>query len=127
MSQSFTWVPIYKAIAARLKEWETRQIELIAFLEGLRARGFKITNLDDRNDAGQTIPLTEIDPFTFFGVFNRGLSDKTRQAILVEVQKFFGVEGPPPSDFNGIPVLNNQSSWFYSYRPDRTPADIPRL
>ncbi len=127
MSESFTWVPIYKAIALRLRDWESRQPELIAFLERLRTQGLKITNLADHDEAGRPMPLTEIDPFTFFGVFNRGLSDKSRQDILKEVQEFFGVGGLPPADFTGIPVLNNQSSWFYSYRPDRTPADIPRL
>ena len=32
-----------------------------------------------------------------------------------------------PSDFDGIPILNNQRSWFISYRSERKPDDVQRL
>jgi len=32
-----------------------------------------------------------------------------------------------PEDFNGIPVLDNRNSWFFSYAEDRSPKDVPAL
>ena len=32
-----------------------------------------------------------------------------------------------PSDFDGVPILNNQKSHFFGFRPDRKPGDIENL
>jgi len=32
-----------------------------------------------------------------------------------------------PTDFNGIPTVNNQKSWFFSYNYERKKDDIPKL
>lgn len=32
-----------------------------------------------------------------------------------------------PSDFDGVPLLNNQKSHFFGFRPDRKPGDIENL
>ena len=69
--QSFTWIPFYQELATKLAGWEKRQAELIAFLESLRAEGYVITPLNDKGQDGARFLLKEIDPFTFFGVFNR--------------------------------------------------------
>ena len=108
--RSFSWVAIYHAIALRLLEFESRQRELIEFLEGLRKEGFAITPLTDQDTEGSRFLLTEIDPFTFFGVFNRGLTRENRRAILERLRTFLDVSEPAPDDFNGIPILNNQQS-----------------
>ena len=71
--------------------------------------------------------LKEIDPFTFFGVFNRGIRQEQRLAILAKIKKQFDLQSRLPDDFNGIPILNNQNSWFISYLPDRKPEDVDRL
>jgi 5-methylcytosine-specific restriction enzyme B len=46
---------------------------LIDFLEELRAQGLTITPLGDKDESGRRFHLTEIDPFTFFASFNRGV------------------------------------------------------
>jgi 5-methylcytosine-specific restriction enzyme B len=71
--------------------------------------------------------LKEIDPFTFFGVFNRGITSDKRILIVEELIKFFGVKAAPPKDFDGIPILNNQNSWFISFAAKRAPNDVDRL
>ena len=38
-----------------------------------------------------------------------------------------GVNSALPKDFDGLPILNNQNSWFFAYQPWRKPHDIPRL
>jgi 5-methylcytosine-specific restriction enzyme B len=127
MSNQFTWIDIYQELAQTLLAWQDRQPELIEFLEDLRKQGYLLTSFQDKNSEGERIPLTEIDPFTFIGVFNRGIRDENRIAILSQIKKHFQLKSPLPSDFAGIPVLNNQSSWFFSYQPGRGPDDISKL
>ncbi len=127
MTDRFTWVPMYREIASLLLGWEERQGELIAFLEQLREQGLKVTPLTDQDDQGARSLLDEIDPFTFFGVFNRGIRNEQRIAILTAIKELFSVKSTLPSDFDGIPILNNQRSWFISYRSERKPDDVQRL
>lgn len=123
----FTWIPFYEELAQKLLGYKDRQIELIKLLDDMRERGFKITPLWDQDAEGNTIPLQEIDPFTFMGVFNRQITDENRQLILEYLKGFFGIQSAVPVDFEGIPVLNNRSSWFFSYKKDRNPDDVCRL
>ena len=127
MAERFTWIPIYGETARRLLDWEGRQAELIAFLEQLRKDGLKVTPLSDQDDQGARFLLTEIDPFTFFGVFNRGIRSEQRLNILAAIKRFLTLESALPTDFQGIPLLNNQRSWFFPYQNERTERDIQRL
>ena len=38
--------------------------------------------------------LDEIDPFTFFGTFNRGIKEDQRLGIIKAVKERFGVKNP---------------------------------
>ncbi len=123
----FTWIPIYRELAQELAKWENRQEELIEFLEALRSEGYVVTPLNDRNDDGSRFVLREIDPFTFFGVFNRRIAYDQRLAILSRIKQRFGLANDLPEDFNGIPILNNMRSWFFPNRAARDARDISRL
>jgi 5-methylcytosine-specific restriction protein B len=123
----FSWIPFYEETAQRLLAWESRQSELIAFLESLRGRGLKVTPLEDQDETGTRFTLREIDPFTFIGTFNRTVRPEQRRDIVREVGRFLGVEAPLPQDFDGIPVLNNQRSWLISFSTERKPEDVPAL
>lgn len=123
----FTWIPIYQELAQELAKWENRQEELIEFLEELRSEGYVITPLNDRDGDGSRFVLREIDPFTFFGVFNRRIGYDQRLAILSRVKQHFGLLKDLPEDFNGIPILNNMRSWFFPDRAARDARDISRL
>jgi len=125
--RSFTWISFYQELAKKLAGWEKRQKELIAFLETLRTEGYVITPLNDKDNDGARFLLKEIDPFTFFGVFNRGIGYDQRLAILVRMKQHFELQGELPEDFNGIPVLNNLKSWFFPYRDSRDTNDVGRL
>jgi 5-methylcytosine-specific restriction enzyme B len=71
--------------------------------------------------------LRDICPFTAIGIFNRGITDNNRKVIAQAFAQFLGVTEPVPETFAGIPVLNNQKSWFFAYDKDRKPEDIPAL
>lgn len=127
MTNQFTWANIYHELAKTLLGWQEKQPELIAFLEGLRSQGYFVTPMNDRNNEGERFLLQEIDPFTFIGAFNRGIKDDNRLSILAQMKKYFNLQSPLPTDFFGIPVVNNQSSWFFAYQPNRSPNDIAKL
>lgn len=127
MADKFTWIPVYREIAQRLLDWQDRQGDLIEFLEQLRSQGLTITPLTDQDAKGARFLLKEIDPFTFFGVFNRGIRKEQRLAIIAEVMKLLGVQSALPKDFEGLPHLNAQNSWFISFQPGRKAHDVQRL
>jgi 5-methylcytosine-specific restriction enzyme B len=124
---AFDWIPFYEELASKLIPYRTRQKELIEFLEQLRSQGLTITPFEDRDDAGRRFPLTELDPFTFFGSFNRAIVADTRIRILQAMKARFEVRATVPSSFSGVPTLNNQKSWFFSYISKRKPGDVDRL
>jgi 5-methylcytosine-specific restriction protein B len=127
MTTEFTWIPIYTELARRLLDWESRQSELIACLDRLRKQGYKVTPLNDRDKEGAVFLLQEIDPFTILGSFNRQTRDEERMAILKGICELLGATNPAPQDFNGIPVLNNQRSWFIAYQFKRGRDDVKML
>ena len=83
----FTWIPIYQELAQELARWENRQEELVSFLEELRSEGYVITPLHDKDADGARFVLREIDPFTFFGVFNRRIGYDQRLGILSQIKQ----------------------------------------
>jgi 5-methylcytosine-specific restriction protein B len=89
MAEQFTWIPIYQELADQLANWQDRQAELIDFLEKLRAQGYIITPLNDKDKDGASFLLKEIDPFTFLGVFNRGIRKEQRIAIIAGNEEVF--------------------------------------
>lgn len=127
MAEKFSWIPIYQELATELAKWQDKQSELIQFLEDLREKEYVITPLLDKDEDGARFTLEEIDPFTFFGVFNRRIREDQRIGILAEIKKFFNLSSPIPSDFLGLPIVNNQRSWFFSTKKDRDVEDIGRL
>lgn len=127
VTNQFTWIPIYQELARELANWENRQSELIAFLEALRRDGFVITPLNDKNKAGVRYPLKEIDPFTFFGVFNRRIQYEQRIHILARIKGYFKLKSDLPEDLNGVPILDNRKSWFFATKVSREANDIPKL
>lgn len=63
--------------------------------------------------------IIDIDPFTIFGLFNKGITNANRAAIIKSIASEFGIEAKIPNNFNGIPVLNNLKATFYGFKDDR--------
>ena len=118
---------MYQELARELAGWEHRKDELIAYLEELRAQGYVVTPLQDKDALGAKGLIQEIDPFTFFGVFNRRIGLDQRLGILAQVKSFFQLQSELPEDFNGVPLLNNMKSWFVSSQASRSGDDVQRL
>jgi 5-methylcytosine-specific restriction protein B len=123
----FKWTVFYQAMADKLLAYKDRRAELIAAIHEISMRVEGLSNLEDQFANGTTGPLEDICPFTTMGIFNRGISDSNRKIIATEMAKFLRVEETIPDTFEGIPVLNNQRSWYFGYSKDRKPGDIDAL
>ncbi len=122
-----TWIPIHREAAAKLLTFNERQSELIDLLRKMESEGLKVISLKDQNPKEHVIPLAEIDPFTFFASFNRGITDTNRQANWRFLKTAWNLESEVPSDFAGIPIANNQKSWWFPYAYLRAPEHIGLL
>lgn len=123
----FTWKPIYKEIARALMFYRERHAELLDIVKEMQQAGLPAISLKDQNPAGTEVDLGEIDPFTFFANFNRGITDDSRREMLRIIRKEFEIALPIPTDFHGIPVANQLKAWFFPYAHRRDPADVPAL
>jgi hypothetical protein len=123
----FTWTPLYKELAKALLPFRNRQPELVRILDEIKQTGVPIIRLIDAPKPAAAPVLTTIDLFTFFACFNRGLTDQNRIAILNTLKVKFRLQSPVPSDFSGIPAVDNQQSWFFPYPDKRKPDDIANL
>lgn len=123
----FPWTAFYEAVGRRLLDYANDRKPLVEALHEIASRVPGMGHLNDRFSEGRKGPLEDICPFTVFGTFNKGLKDENRQAIAAELAGALGVTEFVPSSFEGIPVLNNQRSWFFNYAAYRKPGDTDRL
>jgi 5-methylcytosine-specific restriction protein B len=123
----FNWTRFYEAVADKLLAFRDRREELIAGIHTIASKVDGLTNLQDQFQDGTTGPLKDICPFTAMGIFNRGTTDANRKAIATELANLLGVSEAIPESFEGLPVLNNQRSWFFGFANSRQPDDIDVL
>ena len=71
--------------------------------------------------------MADLDPFSVFSIFNRGITDKNRGIICTKLKDGFGITAPIPEDYNGIPIVNAMRSNFMAFEKDRKKGDIERL
>ena len=123
----FAWTQFYEDMSDRLLDFRDKRADLVAGIHTIAGQVDGLTNLQDHFPDGTVGPLRDICPFTALGIFNRGTTDANRRAIARKFASFLGVTEPVPDLFDGIPILNNQRSWFFNYASDRRPGDIDTL
>ncbi|WP_449019428.1 AAA family ATPase [Prevotella jejuni] len=121
---SFTWVPYYKEFAEKLLQYQENRASLCRLIYDHEDE-LLINYLHD--EGGKDDRFTDIDPFTTFGLFNRGISTKNRVSSAELFKRLLNISADVPSDFDGVPILNNQKSHFFGFRPDRKADDIENL
>ena len=124
MSKQYKWVDFYMEFATKLLEYRKDRSSLIEELQKVYSIiGMKLPKLEKDN-----LPK-DIDPFTVFGLFNKGITDANRITILGGIASEFGITAEVPDDFSGIPVLNNMMATFYAFEGDerRKDNDIDNL
>jgi 5-methylcytosine-specific restriction protein B len=125
--QRFQWTDFYEAVAEKLLTYADDRTPLIEGIHEMASRAPGLGYLQDKFPDGTSGPLRDICPFTTMGTFNRSMTDANRKIIAGELAKMLGVTVPVPPSFEGIPVLNNQRSWFFAYADKRGAGDIDAL
>lgn len=104
---NFTWIPFYMEMADKLLTYKDNRKPLLHLIYALGPKyvGYIKTDNDDQ--------VSDIDPFTVFGSFNRKISDDKRLCICRYFKKNLNIKADIPSDFTGIPILNPLKSVFF--------------
>lgn len=119
---TFTWIPFYKELAQKLLPYRDNRKPLIDWIYD-NLQGY-IGHLKDDSDGRR---VSDIDPFSVFSIFNRGITDKNRGIICTKLKEGFDITAPIPEDYNGIPIVNAMQSNFMAFEKDRKEGDIERL
>lgn len=118
----FEWINFYSEFATKLLEFKDNRAELIADIQSAyNAINMKLPKLESEDS------IIDIDPFTVFGLFNKGITNANRIAILESFATVFNIKSKVPDNFGGIPVLNNLKATYYGFKDDRQAADIDNL
>lgn len=123
MDERFTWIPFHLELADKLLLYRRDRQTLIAKLVRVfEEAGLRFPTVEaDRS-------VVDLDPFTIFGFFCKGLTAENRMRIISAMGDEFGIAAALPADFDGIPVVNNQSAtFFYFLRDGRGENDIENL
>lgn len=120
---NFTWIPFYSEFADILLGYKQNRMNLI---EKIR-KVFDDANLNFQKFNEDNLPPADIDPFTVFALFNRGITQNHRIKIIEGIAKEFAVKSEIPHDFPGVPVLVNVKSNFFAFEDKRGDEDINNL
>ena len=116
------WIGFYMELADKLATYENHRPVLIQKIRDVYEKiGMRLPKLEEDNQ------IVDIDPFTVFGLFNKGITDANRIKILNGFAQEFDIKASVPESFEGIPVLNNMSATFYYFKSDRKENDIANL
>ena len=119
---AYTWIPFYKEFAQKLFKFSRNRTPLVNWIYD-NLQGY-INHLKDAPD-GRRVP--DIDPFTVFAIFNRGITDERRIDICKKFKSFLNITASVPQDFDGIPVMNAKQSNFMAFVDRREDGDLERL
>ena len=125
----FYWKEVYKEIALKIVKYKNNHSELLLIIKKMESNGLKVISIKDQTPKNNVIKLNDIDPFTFFSSFNRGITNENRYKILVFLKEYLKLKSsfPDDRDFKAIPVMTNFKSWFFAYAYERNKNDINEL
>lgn len=105
------WSPFFTELACKILEFTDDRAQLLKVLTDVHTHaGLSVPTLWK----GEGTP-SNIDPFSFFGTFNRGISVDKRSRILRALKEILGLQSPLPTSFAGIPLLLNHNANYYPF------------
>ena len=118
----FAWVKFYMALAGKLIPFADKRSTLVEKIKNIfQKTAIPLPKLEEDGN------VFDIDPFTTFGLFNKGITEDNRIIIIKAFAEEFAVEEPVPKVFDGIPVVNNLKATFYWFKNERQEHDIDNL
>lgn len=112
MDNPYQWVQFYEALANKLLEFSDKRRELFELMKKVRSEQPLMKYLNFEREDWWEPRNHHMDPLTVIGIMNRGTTDANRIKLAEVLAETFGVEVPVPTQFVGIPVLNNMNSFF---------------
>ena len=102
----FTWIPFYMEMAKKLLEYKDDRRELVKIVYEMDEKYISFFNDENKQ------PFQDLHPFALYGIFNRYIALEKRQEICSHFKKCLSLESNLPVDFDSIPLMNNQNSWW---------------
>lgn len=119
---NFDWIPFYKELADKLLSYKNNRSQLIQIITDVfKSIGMDLPALEKDNN------IIDIDPFTVFGLFNKGLTNDNRQNIAKGFAKAFSLKASLPTMFDSIPTIDARNANFYTFIGERNDNDIDDL
>ena len=107
-NSQFTWIDFYKELADKLMAFKNNRSLLLEKLNELDRKWTKFL----RDKVTGKWKFDDIDPFSVFAIFNRGIKNETRFIIAQRLKDIFQLKSEVPTDLWGIPVAFNTNSIF---------------
>lgn len=112
MDKAYEWVPFYEALADKLLEYNDKRSELFELMKNLASHQPLMKYFHFEREELWGPRNHRIDPFSVVGVLNRKITNENRIKLAKVFANTFRVTLPVPTNFNGIPTLNNIKSFF---------------
>jgi len=112
MDKAYQWVPFYEALADKLLTYSDKRDELFALMKKLSSEQPLMKYLHFEREDWWGPRHHQIDPFSVIGVMNRGTTDANRIVLAKVLANAFDIQIPSPTQFAGIPTLDNRKSFF---------------
>jgi MoxR-like ATPase len=122
MNTDNNWPSIYEKISDKLLTFKTNRKDLLNIIEDIYS---DMSLSYPLRDDGKN--MSDIDPFTVLGTFNRKLTDTNRKYIIERLIEKLDIDAPIPSSFDGVPLVNNMQAWFIAGSDRREKEDIDNL
>ncbi len=123
----FGWTRFYTAIADKLLTFRDKRTEIIEELNRIIERTGVTFPIQDTYADGTKGILKDICPFTVLASFSVDKNIEDRIKFAKELANWLDVIETVPRRFDGCPLINPLSSWFFSYEKDREADDIDIL
>ena len=126
--QEFDWVPLYDAVAARLKHFRDDRTPLVNAISKMPSMNKALSYYDNLLDDGTREPMTDICPFTVFATFTLDVDTEKRLPLVMALCEFLRIKVGWPTDFNGVPAVQHRNPHFYAHEVSkRGDGDIEAL
>ena len=116
------WRAFYRESARKLLQFRNHRQDLIQIIKDIFQQiNLPLPTLEEDNH------LTDIDPFTVFGLFNKQQTNSNRLKIIRCFAELLHIDSKIPADFDGVPRLNNLNATFYCFEYERDVHEIDDL
>ena len=97
---NFEWTNFYMEFANELLKYKDNRKELIEKMKLIPIISFP--------------QMDNIDPFSVFGLINKGYTKQNKITIIKSIKDEFKIECEIPKGFSGIPASDNRNAYFFN-------------